>query len=196
MPILVQRQLLARACNVFHGESEKRNSAGLVEMIVLGTGGTCFSEGTDCPSKDANQRHSNLSSEEECLSCTLNLEKALIVGWLVTAEMLRSSTKTVGAPWITGRTLLSQGTEVHWSCKKALGHGRKCLDPDGFCKSGNLWTGCCLNKNANTRAHELQHLLLRAKDNKKEFVGPGKPDGWMFHQALCDAEQEAERRVL
>ena len=35
LPIPVQRQLV---CNVVHGESEKKSSTGLVEMIVSGTG--------------------------------------------------------------------------------------------------------------------------------------------------------------
>ena len=97
--------------------------------------------------------------------------KARIIGWLVKAEMLRSSMRTVGVSWIAGRALPNQGSGVHRSCKKALGWRRQFLDSDGSCKSGNLQPDCfhC----ANTCAHELQHPQQRAKNNdgRKSLVG-------------------------
>jgi hypothetical protein len=69
--------------------------------------------------------------------CTLDPGTACIVGKLITKDVLHGGTKRVGGPWSLGRSLLSQSKEVHKNCKKALGCGRKCLDADGFVKSGN-----------------------------------------------------------
>ena len=110
--------------------------------------------------------------------CTLDPSKAYIVGKLITKEVLHGSTKKTGGPWAVGRSLHSQGSEVHKNCKKALGYGRQFLDADGFVKSGNLQPDYF--HYVNTAMHKLKFPEQHNMDDHGELIGPGKPDGWMF----------------
>ena len=182
MPNVIQYRYIY---NIFHGDAGDKNSIGLVEMMMSGTGiaeDMYFAQETEIVDPNTPTKTTATSLQMKDI-CTLNPEKAYIVGRLVTAEMLHSSTKKVGAPWITGRTLLNQGTEVHRNCKKALGYGRKFLDPEGFCKSGNLQIAYFNYVNA--CMHELEHPEMHEEKEGEDALvlgsAGGKPTGWMFH---------------
>ena len=180
MPNVIQYRYIY---NIFHGDAGDKNSIGLVEMMMSGTGiaeDMYFAQETEIVDPNTPTKTTATSLQMKDI-CTLNPEKAYIVGRLVTAEMMHSSTKKIGAPWITGRTLLNQGTEVHRNCRKALGYGRKFLDPEGFCKSGNLQIDYF--NYVNVCMHELEYPEMHKKeDGEDALVGSrGKPRGWMFH---------------
>jgi hypothetical protein len=101
--------------------------------------------------------------------------------------VLHGSTKRVGGPWSLGGSLLSQSKEVHKNCKKALDCGRKCLDADGFVKSGNHQPNYF--HFVNSSMHKLKHPDMHEENEEGEMIGLGKPPGWMFngcmHFVLC-----------
>jgi hypothetical protein len=171
--------------NTCHGKRNDSNSMGLVETIVSGTGiveDMCFSKEVEIvdPTATTESTASYLQMND---ICTLDPGKACIVGKLVTDAMLHCSTKTIGASWCIGRSLHAQGREVHKNCKKALGHGRKFLDADGFVKSGNHQPDyfCFVN----SCMHKLKHPEQHEVDEQGELIGPGKPDQWMFTGCIC-----------
>jgi hypothetical protein len=168
--------------NTFHGESKNPNSIGMVEMIIAGAAGTIVEDmyiTKEIEIVDPNTPTKNTAS---CLQmkdiCTLDPSKAYIVGKLISSEVLHGSTKTIEGPWIVGRSLHSQASEVHKNCKKALGYGRNMLDAEGFVKSGNLQPDYF--DYVNTCMHKLKYPQHHVEDEKGELTGTGKPDGWMF----------------
>jgi hypothetical protein len=184
--------------NTYHGKrnDSNSNSIGLVETIVPGTGiveDMCFSKEVEIidPTTTTESTASYLQMND---ICTLDPGKAYIVGKLVTYAMLHCSTKTIGASWCIGRSLHAQGREVHKNCKKALGHGRKFLDADGFVKSGNHQPDyfCFVN----SCMHKLKHPEQHEVDEQGELIGPGKPDQWMFtgyiYFVLCSPRVERQ----
>jgi hypothetical protein len=168
--------------NTFHGKRDDRNSAGLVETILSGAGiveNVHFSEEADItdPSTSTESTASCLLQMNDI--CTLDPGTACIVGKLIAKDVLHGSTKRVGGPWSLGGSLLSQSKEVHKNCKKALGCGRKCLDADGFVKSGNHQPDYF--HFVNSSMHELKHPDMHEENEEGEMIGAGKLPGWMFN---------------
>lgn len=144
MPIDLQLKVV---CIGFHGECDNQNSIGPVETIVSDAGVSedmhfCREAGVVNQKTQTKTKPVSLQMKD---GCTLDPAKACIVGELVAAEMLHGGTKNVAAPWISGGTLLNQGTEVHRDCNFPDAGGCPCCGADKHCLMPNESpsAGCC-----------------------------------------------------
>jgi hypothetical protein len=70
----------------------------------------------------------------------------------------------------------------------------KCLDADGFVKSGNHQPHYF--HFVNSSMHKLKHPDMHEENEEGEMMGLGKPPGWMFnghmHFVLCSPRVERD----
>jgi hypothetical protein len=168
--------------NAFHGDKDNPDSIGMVETILSGTGiveDMYTSQEPEIVDANTPTKSTATTSYQMKDICTLDPSRSYVTGQRITAGVLHGSTKTIRGPWIVGKSLHAQGTEVHKNCKKALGYGKRFLQADGWVKSGTHQADYF--NYVNSCMHALKFPEHHVKDEKGEFSGIGKPDGWMFN---------------